>query len=252
LQPREEARRVGESCEAQSSAGNQRIRWVVRSFGFGAFRLFQAVTLQLDRGLMSLLQPVFLRQARLSAAFAAALAVSACAAPPRATFDLATGAPKPLHAAQLRSEPATIVVETPKASELVDSDRIVIRDEGGDLAYLADAQWGDLAPRLVQGRLVAALEKNGVDAAYPGASAALRLQTELVRFEIDTARRAAVVVIAARLASERTGAGLSAARFVGEAPAPHTYAPEAANALDAALERAASRLALWTRAARPP
>jgi cholesterol transport system auxiliary component len=201
---------------------------------------------------MLLLQLVFLRHSRLCASFAAVLAVSACATPPRATFDLAAGAPKPLHAAQLRNDPATIVVETPKASELVDSDRIVIRDEGGGLAYLADAQWADLAPRLVQARLVAALGKNGVDAAYPGASAALRLQTELIRFEIDTAHQAAVVEIAARLASERTGALLGAARFVGEAPAPHTFAPEAANALDAALERAASRLSLWVRAARAP
>lgn len=200
---------------------------------------------------MVLPQPRFLRRAPLCAAFAAVLAFASCAAPPRETFDLAAGAPKPLTAAQLRRGSAAVVVETPRASEVVTSNRFVMRNEGGDLAYLAGAQWADLAPRLVQARLIAALARSGIDAAYPGASAALRLQTELRRFEIDMTRQAAVVEITARLVAEQSGARLGEASFVGEAPAPHTLAPDAANAFDAALERAASRLSAWVRAVQP-
>jgi cholesterol transport system auxiliary component len=195
---------------------------------------------------------MFLRRAGVCAVFAAALAFAACAPTPRAIFDLAASAPKPLKATQLRSAGAAVIVETPQASEFVASDRFVIRNEGGDLAYLADAQWADLAPRLVQARLIAALAKNRVDAAFPGASGALRLQTELRRFEIDMTRQAAVVEIAARLVFEQSGARLGAADFVGEAPAPHIFASQAASALDAALERATSRLSLWVRSVRDP
>lgn len=173
--------------------------------------------------------------------------LASCAAAPRETFDLAAGAPKPLRAVELRSGTAAVVVETPEASELIDSNRFVIRSAGGDLAYLADAQWADLAPKLVQARLVAALMRGGVDAAYPGASGALRLESELRRFEIDEGRGSAVVEIAARLSSESSGARRAAAIFSGEAPAPHTLAPDAARALATALDSAAQALVSWTR-----
>lgn len=187
------------------------------------------------------------RGLRFGLAFVSGLVLASCGAAPRETFDLAASAPRRLNAMRLRAGTAAIIVEAPKASEIVDSDRIVIRNESGDLAYLEGAQWADLAPRLVQSRLIETLGKSGVDAAYPGAVGRLRLATELRRFEIDEARGAAVVELSARLADESSGAGRGAATFTGEAPAPHSQGSYGARALDAALERAASQIAAWAR-----
>ena len=130
----------------------------------------------------------------------------------------------------------------------VASDRLVIRGAAGDLAVLADAQWADRLPRLVEARLITRLRAGGVDATFPGAVASYRLTSELRRFEIDSAREIAVVEIAARLSSESNGARRGEAVFVGEAPAPHTLGPDAVRALDAALDQASARLVAWTRA----
>lgn len=176
-----------------------------------------------------------------------ALALVSCAAASRQTFDLSAGAPLPPGARRLHEGTAAVVVEVPKASELVDSDRLVLRDASGAMSYLADAQWSDLAPRLVQARLIAQLGSSGVDAAYPGAVATRRLATALRRFEIDTGRQIAVVEIAARLSSEQSGTLRGAAIFVGEAPAPHTLPTDAAHSLDAALGDAAAQVAAWAR-----
>ncbi|HMK89530.1 MAG TPA: ABC-type transport auxiliary lipoprotein family protein [Methylocystis sp.] len=190
----------------------------------------------------------FSRRAGLGcAAFAGCLALAACASSPRQTFDLAAGAPKPPRAEELRSGTAAVIVDTPQASELVDSSRFVIRTAGGELAYLENAQWSDRAPKLVQARLVSALARGGVDAAFPGASGALRLETTLNRFEIDEAQGRAIVEITARLEVESSGARRAAAIFSGEAPAPHTLPAEAAQAFEAALDSSAEAIVRWTR-----
>ena len=187
------------------------------------------------------------RAGRLGAALAAGSLLLSCGAPPRETFDLAATAPLPLKAAQLRPGTAAIIVEAPKASELVDSNRIVIRNGSGEVAYIEGAQWADLAPRLVQARLIEMLSKGGVDAAYPGAVGRLRLAMELRRFEIDEARGAAVIELSARLSDENSGAARGAATFAGEAPTEHTQGPYAARALEAALERMGPQMVAWAR-----
>ena len=187
------------------------------------------------------------RAGRLGAALAVGPMLLSCGAAPRETFDLASSAPLPLKATQLRPGTAAIVVETPKASDLVDSNRIVIRNGSGEVAYIEGAQWADLAPRLVQARLIEMLSKGGVDAAYPGAVARFRLAMELRRFEIDEARGAAIVELSVRLADEDSGAGRRAATFAGEAPTVHTQGPYAAHALDTALERVGAQIVAWAR-----
>jgi len=109
-----------------------------------------------------------------------------------------------LHAAALRGERLSIFLARPLpqirepspyprfrgrgrgavASQLVNSNRLVIRGEADDLAYLADAQWADRLPHLVQASLIARLRERGVDAAFPGAAASYQIATELRRFEM--------------------------------------------------------------------
>ena len=177
---------------------------------------------------------------------AALLALAGCAAAPRETFDL-SGASK-ISAARLSAHGGGVAVAEPVATQPTASDRLVVRGAAGDLSVLEGAQWADRLPRLVQARFIARLNASGVDAVFPGALAAYQLTSELRRFEIDAPRQIAVVEIAARLSSDRTGAKRASAVFVGEAPAPHTLGPDAAHALDAALNQALDRLVAWTRA----
>lgn len=174
------------------------------------------------------------------------LALAGCSAAPRETFDL-SGASR-VGGSRLSERGGTVVVAEPTALQPTASDRLVIRGAAGDLAVLADAQWADRLPRLVEARLIARLRAGGVDATFPGAVASYQLATELRRFEIDAPREIAVVEIAVRLSSESNGARRGDAVFVGEAPAPHTLGPDAVRALDAAMDQASDRLVAWTRA----
>jgi cholesterol transport system auxiliary component len=185
---------------------------------------------------------------RESAAVLAALvlALAGCSAAPRETFDL-SGASQ-VAGARLSERGGTVEVAEPVALQPTASDRLVIRGAAGDLAVLSDAQWADRLPRLVEARLIARLRAGGVDATFPGAVVSYRLTSDLRRFEIDAAREIAVVEIAVRLSSASNGARRGEAVFVGEAPAPHTLAPDAARAFDAALNQASTQLVAWTRA----
>jgi cholesterol transport system auxiliary component len=174
------------------------------------------------------------------------LALAGCSAAPRETFDL-SGASQ-VAGARLSERGGTVEVAEPVALQPTASDRLVIRGAAGDLAVLSDAQWADRLPRLVEARLIARLRAGGVDATFPGAVVSYRLTSDLRRFEIDAAREIAVVEIAVRLSSASNGARRGEAVFVGEAPAPHTLAPDAARAFDAALNQASTQLVAWTRA----
>ncbi len=193
-------------------------------------------------------RPKSTRETRAGAAagFAAVMvALAGCSAAPRETFDL-SGASSGA-GSRLSARVGAVAVAEPVALQPVASDRLVIRGAAGDLAVLSDAQWADRLPRLVEARLIARLGAGGVDATFPGAVAAYQLTSELRRFEIDASRQIAIVEITARLSSDRNGAKRGAAIFVGEAPAPHTLGPDAAGALDAALNQALDRLVAWTR-----
>jgi cholesterol transport system auxiliary component len=179
-----------------------------------------------------------------AAALCAVLALAGCSTP-RETFDLP---PESLTVRGVHG--AAIAILEPSASAIIDTNRFVIRGEGGDLAYLADAQWSDTVPRLVQTRLIDLLASRGLNAVRPGDGAAFRLSTELRRFEIDQGRETAIVEIVARVSSDKDGAQVKEKVILGEAPAPHTLGPDAARAYEAALDAAADRLASWLRRGR--
>jgi cholesterol transport system auxiliary component len=180
-----------------------------------------------------------------AALICAAFALAACSSP-RETFDFS---PDVLVRGHVHG--AAIAVQEPGASAIIDTNRFVIRGEGGELAFLADAQWSDTVPKLVQSRLIDLLMARGVNAVRPGdGSAAYRLSTELRRFEIDSGRETAIVEFVARVTNEKDAGRVSEKVFLGEAPAPHTLGPEAARAYEAALDAAVDRLASWLRRGR--
>jgi cholesterol transport system auxiliary component len=176
----------------------------------------------------------------------ATLVLSACAgAPRRDTFDLAGAAGARALARPLRS---TLAVAEPQAIQPIDSDRIVVRTGPNELAHLAEAQWVDRLPRLVQSRLIAGFDvgRSTGSVVRAGEAADHILATEIRRFEIDVANGQAMVEIAAKILDPR---GVSTGRgrvFSAQAPAQHSTGVAATQALEEALSDTLRQIVRWT------
>jgi cholesterol transport system auxiliary component len=176
---------------------------------------------------------------------AATQALSACGTPPRDTFDLAGVDGKGAATRPLRT---TLAVSEPEANHPLDTERIVIRTGPNEVANLAEAQWVDRLPRLVQSRLIAGFDVGGSTGRVvrPGAGADRVLATEIRRFEIDVGSQEAVVEIAARILDSRGGRIGDGRIFTGRAPAPHTSGAAATRSLEEALTAALRQIVRWT------
>ena len=170
--------------------------------------------------------------------------LAACGSTPRQTFDLAGDSPSIRAAAGTRTH-ARLVINEPDAIPPANSDRIVIRTGPGSVANLADAQWADRLPRLVQAQILEGFEHARVAATTPGKAADFAFATEIRRFEIDVQRGLAVVEIAARVIDDRNNLQRAERIFIGEAPAPSTAGAEAPQALRAALETTIAQMTRW-------
>lgn len=186
-------------------------------------------------------------RASLCAILFACAALSACGGvPQRDSFDLSGDRGKTL-AHPLRK---SLLVAEPQATQPIDSDRIIVRTGPNKVAHLAEAQWVDRLPRLVQSRLIAAFDvgRSTGSVVRPGEPAERVLATEIRRFEIDVASEQAVVEIAAKILDAR-GAAVGKGRvFLGQAPAPHSTGPAATQALEEALSAALRQIVRWTAA----
>jgi cholesterol transport system auxiliary component len=179
------------------------------------------------------------------------LCLAACAGSvfgpdPVPTFDLT--APRLVHAETAAR--GQLVVSEPSALSILDSDRIVVRSAGDQVAHLANAQWSDRLPRLLQSRLVEALENAGharpVGTPDDRFSADYQLVTELRAFEISVVSvPVAQVEIAAKVVTDRGGKILASRVFRASVPARSSSGPDAVAALDEAFQQVATALVQW-------
>jgi cholesterol transport system auxiliary component len=186
------------------------------------------------------------RRLALLASLAPALLVAACATPSPATFDLtAPTMAKPVGVAR-----GQLVVTEPTALEIINSDRIIIRPRDGEVSYLGGAQWADRLPSLIQTRLIQTFEnakRTGTvgrpsDKIVADASLAIEVRT----FEIDASQGAtAVVSLSVRLVGESSGRIIGAEIFTARVPAAGTSGPQAASALDTALQEVLREVVIW-------
>jgi cholesterol transport system auxiliary component len=175
--------------------------------------------------------------------------LSACAsAPPPATFDL-TAPSKGVPGRPLRGQ---LIVSEPSASSPLDSDRIVIRTGPLSLALLKDTQWVDPLPALVQSRLIQTFENGHLlrSVGYPGQgiTADYVLDSEIRRFDVDSATGQATVEISAKLINAASGRVLAAQIFSGQAPGAAADGASASAALDSALGQVMKQIVAWTAA----
>lgn len=133
-----------------------------------------------------------------------------------------------------------VVVEEPIASGALTTERIMIRPGPFQAQYLADAQWADPAPIMLQTLLVRTLTESGtftsVGRRPVGTRADFAVLSELTDFQAETAGEGATVRIALRLRLVReSDARVIASRgFQATQAAPNTNPQTLVSAFDAA------------------
>ncbi len=126
------------------------------------------------------------------------------------------------------------------------SRRIVVRTGTGTIAYLHGAQWAANLPSLVQDRLIGGFETAHVLRAVgrPGLVADRNLHTEIQHFEVDVARKQAIVEIYARLVGAN-GRVVTDKTFSAKVPAPDDQLPTIAAALSQAFAKVIHDIVIW-------
>jgi len=187
------------------------------------------------------------RVSRLAAIGAVAGLLAGCAAAPALTV-FTLSAPEQRISAP-RTLPGLLLIAEPSAIQLLNSERIVVRDRDGSLSYLGGAQWADQLPALVQSRMIATFENTSRIGAVsrPGdrVSPDFQINTEIRRFEIDTITGEAVVELALRATREADGRIARARVFRSSAPITTVEPGSAVRALDSALSQALAEIVAW-------
>ncbi|UJQ94661.1 ABC-type transport auxiliary lipoprotein family protein [Mariluticola halotolerans] len=167
---------------------------------------------------------------------------------PPVTFDLSAATAEKVR----RRSTRTIVITTPKAVQTYDTMRVVVREPGGILSYLPDAQLSDTLPSLLRTRVLQSFE----NAAFPNIglpddqlSVDVTLALEIRAFEIDVSEGSvASVSLAAKLVNERQGSIYASSVFSAETPAPITPGTAAIAGLNEALQQVTREIVAWTAA----
>jgi cholesterol transport system auxiliary component len=135
--------------------------------------------------------PLFPASLRAAAALVAAFAASACQGlipgasrdPPR-LYELS---PKSTFDPTLPRVRSQLVVESPESASGLQTSRIAVKQRPTTLDYYARSEWTDLAPRLVQTKLIESFENSGKIVSVGREGSGLRsdyvLKSELRHFE---------------------------------------------------------------------
>lgn len=163
-----------------------------------------------------------------------------------AVYDLKPATDFPASEKTLKEQ---VVVPDPNALILFDSQKILTRSGTGTYSNIANAQWADNLPKLVQARLVQSFENarqiNMVSRPLDQLNPAYRLETTIRSFQIATEPSPqAVIEVTARLVSEK-GEVAAAQAFTAKAPAKSAEAADAVDAFNKAFTQVAGEIVSW-------
>lgn len=153
------------------------------------------------------------------------------------TYDLAVAEVKPVTGGRTLQ----VLVPEPASDRALDTERIVVRPSPTEIAYFSGAQWADRLPRLVQSRVLAALEASGRfrAAGRPGQGLAIdrQVMVEIRAFDYEASAHRVVIALSVKLMDDRTGRVIAAQVFRAE----EASGDDAKSAV-AAFDRTQSRL----------
>ncbi len=164
------------------------------------------------------------------------------------TFDLSVS---PAPATQARSlKGRQLLVAEPTALKALDSENIVVRLSNSEVQYLANSQWSDRLPRMVQSKLVEAFQDTGRlgGVGRPGQGLAIDYQvvTDIRAFEVDTKNNVANIEISVQLLNDRNGTVRAQDVFRASARVSGTGNANLVKALDSAFAAASREIVAWT------
>lgn len=164
------------------------------------------------------------------------------------TFDLSVSSAPVSQAPSLRSR--QLLIADPTALKALDSENIVVRLSGSEVQYLANSQWSDRLPRMVQSKLVEAFEDTGKlgGVGRPGQGLAIDYQvvTDIRAFEVDTAKNIAYIEISVKLLNDKNGTVKSQEVFRSSARVSGSGNANLVKALDNAFASSSREIVAWT------
>ena len=194
---------------------------------------------------------------RAALALAAAFAASACQGlipgasrdPPR-LYELT---PKSTFDPALPRVRSQLVVETPESATGLQTSRIAVKQRPTTLDYYARSEWTDLAPRLVQTKLIESFENSGKIVAVGREGSGLRsdyvLKSELRHFEAqlyDTTKPKIRVVVNVKLVRMPAREIVANRSFERTHEIDKTDIDQLVEGFDEALGGALKRIVEWT------
>ena len=146
-----------------------------------------------------------------------------------------------------------LAVPEPTALMAVNTDKMQTQPAQGESVAIANAQWADNLPVMLQEKVVQSFENAGyaqaVSRPRDGLAAGFQLLIDIRRFTISTfGEPAAEIEFVAKLMSQ-DGKILAARTFTATVPAGSAEAPAAAGALNQAFAKVVTELVPWTAAA---
>jgi cholesterol transport system auxiliary component len=165
-----------------------------------------------------------------------------------ATYDLV--APRSF-AASTKPARFQLVVNEPGAVHALETDRIMVRQNGDKISYYKGIAWSDRLPRLVQARMIETFQNSGAVKAVSSSSGDYSLATELRAFQIDVSgsQTAADVDIFAKLIN-RSGKVVASKGFTARVNATSDSPAQAVAALNQAFTEVVQDSTQWVAAHR--
>jgi phospholipid/cholesterol/gamma-HCH transport system substrate-binding protein len=155
----------------------------------------------------------------------------------------------PAVAAVEKTLSAQIVVADPTALGSLDTERIQSKSAAGVISVLTDAQWSDLLPKVIQLKIIRALENakmfSGVSRPLEVLQSDYQLLVDIRRFELEVRdATTAEVELAAKILDDK-GRILATMPFRASVPVEVATGTASATALDQAFGKAAGELIGW-------
>jgi cholesterol transport system auxiliary component len=164
------------------------------------------------------------------------------------TFDLAL---TPMADAPSSARNRQILVPEPTALKSLNSEQVLVRVSPSEIQYLADSQWSDRLPRMVQSKLVEAFENTGKlgGVGQPGQGLAIDYQVvaDIRAFEIDTSGAdAANVEISVKILNDRNGSVRAQRVFRASVPVSGQANAQFVTAINRAFAKVGAEIVDWT------
>ena len=142
-----------------------------------------------------------------------------------------------------------LVVPEPGAPIALDTQKIVPRSTGAEVASFANAQWSDTVPKLVQAKIIQALDNSnylsGVSRPMDGLAADYQLLIDIRAFQLSGAPGEAAEVEFAAKVLGGSGRLVAGKVFAAKVSPVSAEARAAIAALDEAFGKATVELAVW-------